>query len=146
MSHNHIESLPENIGDLNKLKKLGLKYNQLKTMPVSMANLTKLEEFNIEGNNVLELDEKILKSCVELQIVVISRNRFSALPNMESLSKLIRIDGSHNEIIMIPSDSFKQPKLIWVSLKGNKIGSLPEDIKNWNSIKELDLSSNSIGK
>jgi leucine-rich repeat protein SHOC2 len=52
LTHNELIDLPETLGSLTHLQRLGLKYNQLSAVPKSLANCTNMEEFNVEGDDV----------------------------------------------------------------------------------------------
>ena len=53
LQHNELIDLPESIGNLRALTRLGLRYNsRLSVIPKSLCNCSNLEEFNVEGNSM----------------------------------------------------------------------------------------------
>ena len=52
LHNNKIKSLPNEIGNLVKLKELLVHNNNLYTFPTSISNLLKLKKFTFHGNKV----------------------------------------------------------------------------------------------
>lgn len=88
-------TIPESIGSLNKLKKLGLYGNEISSLPNSIQNLTGLEELYIDLNPIEKLPEgtnrlKNLKmlGIAKTGINEIERSRIQKLvPNCKILSE-----------------------------------------------------------
>ena len=59
LSGRGITQLPENIGRLTKLQKLGLGDNQLRTLPHQIGQLANLEVLHLYGNNLERLPRSI---------------------------------------------------------------------------------------
>ena len=47
LADNHLESLPDDIGNLPNLTFLNLSHNRLKTLPFSITQLTKLQKLYV---------------------------------------------------------------------------------------------------
>ena len=54
-----LQALPENIGDLQRLKILVASDNQLTKLPESIGRLTQLEALELENNQLSDLPESI---------------------------------------------------------------------------------------
>ncbi|WP_438656681.1 hypothetical protein [Psychrobacter maritimus] len=59
MRASDLKTLPSSIGNLNKLKGLGLYHNGLQTLPDSITNLKKLEQVDVQGNALSDLSEAV---------------------------------------------------------------------------------------
>lgn len=55
VQHNELQNLPETIGRLTTLKRLGIRYNQLTELPASLSNCKLLDEFIVESNKLTSL-------------------------------------------------------------------------------------------
>jgi len=68
LSYNHINKIPDWIGDLSYLKSLDLSYNELYSLPKSIFNLNNLESLNIEYNKLIKIPDEIyeIKSLKKL--------------------------------------------------------------------------------
>ncbi len=71
LQHNKLTDLPETIGDLPRLARLGLRYNRLhsNSIPKSLGNCKELEQFNVENNCISSLPEGLLASLPEAHVV-----------------------------------------------------------------------------
>ena len=58
VQHNELVDLPETIGCLTCLKRLGIRYNRIREIPAELEKCSDLEEFNIEQNKLKTLPVK----------------------------------------------------------------------------------------
>lgn len=72
--------LPENISQLNQLKKLYLAKNNLTTLPSSLSSLDKLQELDLRDNPLNGLPKCI--SELNLQILYLNKFRWNHLPEI----------------------------------------------------------------
>lgn len=85
---NQLASVPDSVGDLRLLYRLGLKDNQLVCLPSSLGRLSSLVELFLTGNQIQALPESLggMVSLVKLQA---SFNQLQSLPaSIQSLQKL----------------------------------------------------------
>jgi len=61
---NQLTTLPSEIGNLQKLKKLYLWQNQLTTLPEEIKNLQNLKELYLGGNNFSATEKERIKSLL----------------------------------------------------------------------------------
>lgn len=72
-----ISEIPDNIGELKDLKKLGLYGNNIAQLPASIGQLTQLEVLYIDGNPIHQLPETI-SGLKELKVLGIAKTQISA--------------------------------------------------------------------
>lgn len=116
LSLDHIDALPEAIGNLVNLRRLTISGNKLKALPNSFCKLVKLEYLWAYSNALEELPEA-----------------FGDLVELRSLS----IWG--NELKTLPSSFCKLGKLRTLSLQRNPLEALPDDFGALQALEELDL-------
>ncbi|MFX1238536.1 MAG: leucine-rich repeat domain-containing protein [Promethearchaeota archaeon] len=100
---NYIPKLPDNIGELEDLEKINLKYNSLTSLPESFGNLKKLKELDLSDNQLTSLPESFV--------------------NLTSITKLNLIN---NQLIEIPTQLWALKELTDLDLSGNPLN--PEDL------------------
>lgn len=61
LTDNHIESLPESLGERSRLQKLLLAGNRLKALPLTLAQSRNLELIRISANKLTEFPDQLLK-------------------------------------------------------------------------------------
>jgi len=97
LSDNQIEELPEEIGELKKLKWLYLPYNNLQSLPKEIGNLENLEELDLNFNKIKELPSEIAK-----------------------LKNLVTLNLENNKLQWLPKEIVelvKSPNLIWLCVE-----------------------------
>jgi hypothetical protein len=91
-----ITSLPENLGDLKKLRVLNLRDCKLTKLPHSIGELEDLELLDLRGNALTQLPESF-GNLKKLKYLILDRNQLESLPKsftkLESLARL-SVDGN----------------------------------------------------
>lgn len=71
LDHNNLNSLPSNIGSLNKLEMLVLSNNPIVELPKSISKLKNLKTLVLTNTNISEVDikniQKALPNCTIIQ-------------------------------------------------------------------------------
>ena len=65
LNGNQIENVPDNVGDLTKLRRLRLSDNNITELPDSLATLNELKSIQIENNPLEKLPESLCKRWKE---------------------------------------------------------------------------------
>lgn len=163
----NIESLPETVCKLNKLKHLDIHGNQLSFLPPSFNELKEIEELDLshnlfssfpgEINSLKSLRELYLNSnqltfipqfinwFEELEILNCDYNQFTTLPETVGLLrglKKLYFDG--NKIVEIPSFVGSLSNLEELSIRTNSIKIISSEIGRLKELKELYLENNMI--
>ena len=139
-----IYSLESNIGQLVNLEKLYLNYNNLTTLPESIGNLEKLKLLDIPSNQLTFLPITI-GQMINLETLNLGGNQLTSLPNsIGDLEKLKILNLENNKILLLPDSITKLENLITLFINYNKLISIPESIGNLVNLEELDLSYNQL--
>ncbi|KAK9834070.1 hypothetical protein WJX81_007769 [Elliptochloris bilobata] len=122
---NRLAVLPEEIGNLSALYRLGLKGNKLTALPASVGTLVSLVELFITDNQLAELPAE-LGQCSALVKVQASFNRLTSLPReLARLPRLEMLRVAVCNITEVPAELAALPAMCWVSLAGNPACALP---------------------
>ena len=119
--HGSINVLPETIGELTKLKTLGIGSNRLDILPDFIGNLDNLEVLRADNNGLTILPDFIEK-----------------LQNLQSL------DMDSNRLTTLPDSLCNLSNLHTLSFMNNRLISLPDNLGNLTSLTTLDLNSNRL--
>lgn len=130
-------------GKLNGIKKLILSDN-LTEFPTEILSLAdSLEILDLSDNKISELPNSILQ-LKKLRIIFFENNKFSKFPKiLAELPSLTMIGFKSNQIHTIPDNAFP-PKLRWLVLTNNKIKKLPKNIGNCHLLQKFALAGNLI--
>ncbi|KAJ0408552.1 hypothetical protein ATCC90586_009573 [Pythium insidiosum] len=113
-----LRRVPSEVLELTQLRTLDLSQNRLEEVPVQLSALTALKTLKLQSNALTMLPD--LSSLTALTTLVLDNNQISALPNA------------------LP------PNLTKLSLKGNRLTSLPPSVLALTQLQELDLSQNEL--
>jgi Leucine-rich repeat (LRR) protein len=170
LSDNELEYLPDGngnrngIGQLKNLRQLDLSGNQLEYIPYNIQGLNNLTVLNLSNNELkspIIREEKQEKSNETGQFnnlteLNLSGNQLKSIPSeIQNYTNLAVLDISDNELTAIDplfgSDSQQNPdksgqlkNLTELDLSGNRLKSIPSEIKVLNNLSILDLSNNEL--
>ncbi|XP_023236368.1 TLR4 interactor with leucine rich repeats-like [Centruroides sculpturatus] len=172
LSYNHISGIPSAPFRLLKsLKTLSLGNNRLRGLvPRSFYLLPELEVLDLGGNPLKDIDPEYMKDVKPLRKLVLAGCQltrlhsliYQQLPNLEELDlrnnkfkffspeefrylkrlRVLRLDG--NSLTVIVDKTFDGHNLDHLGLSGNRIHRITPCTFCNTSIKELDLSNNSL--
>lgn len=185
-------TLPSEVGNMTALQILDLSDNQLDKLPADMANMRHLQKLLLSGNrfsslslhllpaeSLLELDLsknmlggtfdaendlsafQKLKSlnisfnslkglCTDafdlssLQTLAVHNNRITELPERLACSQLTTLTASENALASIPSSFYALRSLRNADLSGNSIKTIESDIANMGNLSALNLAGNPL--
>ena len=126
------------------LETLNLGGNQLTSLPNSIGDLEKLKILNLENNKILLLPDSITK-LENLITLFINYNKLISIP--ESIGNLINLeelDLSYNQLREIPNSIGKLKKIKILNLSDNKLISIPESIDNMTDLHYINVSNNKL--
>lgn len=111
LTDNHIESLPDTIGERPRLKKLALAGNRLTALPQTMSRLVNLELIRISANQLKECPEQLL-DLPKLAWIAFAGNPFSQC--IETTSSISAISS----IPELPSSSYTLQEVLGQGASG----------------------------
>ncbi|KAF9968143.1 cysteinyl-tRNA synthetase [Mortierella alpina] len=162
MSFNEIADVPDDIGNLSRLRTLLLFGNRIGPfLPKSMSDLVRLRKLDIRQNGILNLDAVNDLPCLEELLVdyntnVVLNNSFKALTSISLLkcnmtdmslrgvgSTLIYLDASSNRLSNLAPSLFEHLLSVeTLKLDNNSISSIPGTIGLLKRLKYLSVSNN----
>lgn len=120
ISHNCLEYLTSNIGELLFLTDLNCSCNKLRNLPIDIGKLKQLKTLKANGNEICVLPEEI-GQCKKLENLILSENSLTSLPN--SISECVSLKVLH--------------------LQNNQLQTLPKKLAVlMNQVIDLDASNN----
>jgi len=103
LQNNKLTILPENIGNLTKLKIIKLDHNLLTCLPNEIANLQFLENISIASNKLVTFPIQLCRLGKTLKSLNLSDNLISVLPNeISQLTALEELLIQNNRFINLP--------------------------------------------
>ncbi|MDP4091655.1 MAG: leucine-rich repeat domain-containing protein, partial [Bacillota bacterium] len=137
-----VESIPKEIGSLEKLKYMRFYLTSITALPKELCNLQNLK-FLILGANQIQSVPEELGNLSKLQYLDIHDNQLTTIPDsICSLTDLRELDLSHNSLTALPSNFGRLVKLKTLNLFNNKIRILPKSMENMLNLDTLNVYDN----
>ncbi|XP_050230680.1 protein TOO MANY MOUTHS [Mercurialis annua] len=141
----HLGTIPDELGNLTRLKVLDLHRNNLNgSIPVSLGRLAGLRSLDLSGNKLTGSIPSL--NFPVLNVMDLNRNYLTgSIPfSLGSCHSLIKMDISHNRLTGSIPDSFSGLKeLTLMDLSYNRLSKpLPISIKSLNSLQAFILEGN----
>ncbi|KFY37800.1 hypothetical protein V495_06938 [Pseudogymnoascus sp. VKM F-4514 (FW-929)] len=168
LHNNQLSSLPAGLGDLTRLRVLNLSENTFTSLPFNAfqrlplteltvannklcgtliqsnaAEFPKLRTLDISGNSIKSISSGSL-SLPSLQLLTVSANRLTHLPNVSTWVSLITLSASDNSITDLPEGFVSLPVLKTADLQGNDLRILDDNIALMDSLDTLLVSGNPL--
>lgn len=108
-------------------------------------DIDEIEVLNLGNNSLQELPEGLGSTLNNLRILVLRRNKFTAVPGVVfELGQLVELDMSHNCLRGLSEDVGQLKGLKKLCISHNKIQHLPSQIGTLKFLEELDISFNDL--
>jgi hypothetical protein len=145
-SDNRFTTLPESIGRCHGLDIVGFKANQISVVPAA-ALPASLRWLILTDNQIEELPDS-LGECTRMQKLMLAGNRLSALPqSMGSLRHLELLRISANRFETLPAWLPSLPRLSWLACAGNPFDTQAEDAAiTAQSVPHIDWRELTLGR
>eukprot|EP00940_MAST-03C_sp_MAST-3C-sp2_P001825 g1825.t1 len=152
ISHNQIESLPDEIGSCDSLKILIASHNRLDKIFDACSHLRALERLDLSFNRIEQIPEDFLSPLTSLVSLALDGNALSELEGgIHALEKLESLTASGNSLSEIPWRIYKLVSLKKLHLSGNQITALPRnkytgaaEFGKLAVLEDVDLSTNAL--
>ena len=159
-AQNLVEDLEEGIGRLVELRELLVFENRLKRLPRILSALTQLQVLDVSSNQIDTFPEISLPRLVSLNVsknrlvclpaslqvfaalenLDCGANRIIALPALNALSRLKRLEAVENKIALLPP---LPSSLAFLNLGQNSLTEL-SSLEGLDSLSEIHVSGNSL--
>jgi len=134
-----LESLPEWVGSLPRLRTLDIGHNLLSTLP-SLAGCRELEILYIHDNRLGALPPWI-SELASLTYLNAAENGLEAVPALDGLTRLLELRLMHNALTDVGP---LPPSLRELHLRGNLLLHVPEPVRGLPELRVLDLRANRL--
>jgi Leucine-rich repeat (LRR) protein len=116
------------------------------TLPASIGQLANLRYLDLSGNKLSGAIPAEIGNLTQLEYLDLSNNKFSGnAPSLNTLTALIVLDMSFNELTSLPVLNENLPNLEYISFTKNKLsGSLPASWAKYSKLICLDLGENAF--
>ncbi|KQW59613.1 leucine-rich repeat-containing protein kinase family protein [Variovorax sp. Root411] len=145
-SDNRFTTLPEAIGQCRSLDIVGFKANRIRTVPA--ASLPPSLRWLILTDNQIEELPDSLGNCTRMQKLMLAGNRLRALPpSMAGLGHLELLRISANRFETLPAWLPSLPRLSWLACAGNPFDTQAEDAAiTAQSVPHIDWRELALGR
>lgn len=134
-SDNRFTRLPEVLGQCQNLEMIGFKANQIEELPAA-ALPPKLRWLILTDNQLREIPAA-LGACSQLQKLMLAGNRLSHLPpELANCTKLELLRIAANHFAQLPEWLFNMPRLAWLAYSGNPCS----DVREAEALEHLHIS------
>ncbi|MCF6777746.1 leucine-rich repeat domain-containing protein [Thiotrichales bacterium 19X7-9] len=139
-----LTQFPNKILEFNRLKRLIIANNYLIEIPDDIKKLNNLEKLYLSNNKIQNLPNG-LTSLVQLKTLKVENNKLQRLPtNAGQLSSLKELHLSKNKFTELSKEICSLTNLNFLSMNDNQIVSLHDDIQNLSKLKILQMSRNRL--
>lgn len=144
LSHLHLQNLPPKLFDFSilteRLEFLNLSGNQLGSLPKEIGNLQRIRKIFCRCSRLIDLPQEIGK-LQQLESIDLENNCLTTLPqNIGHLNSLKRIDLSNNHLMNLPEEIGRLTALKSLDLFGNHdLKALPKSIFQLSPDTDINL-------
>ncbi|VUZ51944.1 unnamed protein product [Hymenolepis diminuta] len=151
VSGNKLEHLPGDLSHLSKLEILNASHNRMTTFlnspnSINLSSLRHLRTVDLSNNQLTEFPLELCFSDIPLDILDLSKNKISLIPDAISPLQVIELNLCENEISVISESLSKCPRLKVLRLAHNKIqlGEFPLALLESSNISLLTIEGNPL--
>jgi hypothetical protein len=145
LADNTITNLPEELKQLENLRKLTLRQNRLEALPEwFFQHFVGLQMLNL-GYNKLRTIQPAFNNFKEIKYLYVDHNQLSKFPTeICQLTSLIVLDLNSNNIVALPNEIKQLSNLEELYLQNNDIQKVSDSICSLENLKILNLSNNDL--
>lgn len=144
LSNNHLNSLPPELNNLEKLQILALDFNCFVELPLVVCSLRQLNNLYL-GNNQLYKLPKELAQLSGLKTLWLDNNCFTKFPSVVcKLSDLRTLHLDYNRLHSLSGELARLKELRCIWLSGNILNKFPPVFLEMHSLEVIDVDRNHI--
>ncbi|XP_061797063.1 volume-regulated anion channel subunit LRRC8D-like isoform X2 [Nerophis lumbriciformis] len=137
--HNKITAIPASIGLVKSLESLHVSHNKLETLPEALFKLPKLRYLDVDHNLITVFPQDV-GLLLDLQHLDITSNKLEVLPkNLFKCTKLRVLCVGHNALTDLPESVGELVQLTHLELKDNCLNRLPSQLGNCRRLRRSGL-------
>lgn len=136
-----LRALPPNLRMLSGLTSLIVSFTGLETLPDAIGELDKLRVLEAVGNRLTALPDA-LGRCQALELLALGQNALVSAEVIASLPNLTVLNLDRNQLTALPVPGGEHLRTL--SAADNKLRSLPVQIGSLQALRELTLTGNQI--
>ena len=139
-----LDSLSENIKCFKNLELFYSSNNKFKKLPKSFYDLKNLKRVEIQGSNIISIDNEIDKLS-SLNTLKLYYNRIKILPKSIGKLKLLKhFSINNNQLKSLPKEIGDLKNITFLKINNNELTSVPRSITNLKNLDTLFLEDNYI--
>ncbi|XP_065197355.1 leucine-rich repeat-containing protein 40-like [Sycon ciliatum] len=140
---NQLTSLPNALGDLERLSRLTLSDNRLSKLPAAVCRLAKMQFLAIDSNQLTELPLEI-NLMQSLTVLKLQKNKLERLPDgVCQLRQLQSLTVNNNSLTELPAGLGLMTSLKELIAHSNRITTVP-NLEGCASLARLELHRNRL--
>ncbi|MBE5786692.1 MAG: leucine-rich repeat domain-containing protein [Clostridiales bacterium] len=137
--------IPDEIGELTRLKKFLAQYSNITSLPESIGNLVNLEKLYLDYNKALTSLPENIGNLVNLRELTMSNTSLNSLPeNIGNLVNLRELNLSYTSLNSLPESICNCTNLTALYIPYTNVSSLPDNIGNLVNLKTLSIGHTNI--
>ncbi|MCJ1338055.1 hypothetical protein MMC09_003340 [Bachmanniomyces sp. S44760] len=169
LRHNKLSNLPSSFNKIKGLKRLLVADNQLTAIPFdamaslplieadvsknclsriliagSVPSFSTLQNLDASGNRLIALSEDESLDLPSLQILRVSNNKLSKLPDVTSWTQLLVLTADNNAITDLPETLSTLPNLKNIDLSNNSMKEIDARLGLMENLKVLNVGNNPL--
>lgn len=130
-----------------KISQLNFSEKVMESFPISISNIATLCSLILKKCSISHIPDLSPDSLPLLKTVILSANKLENFPSGICLPSIEIMDLDHNQILEILVEPLlRMNKLKELKMFGNKLKSVPDQIKTLKMLTKLDLECNYIKK
>ena len=145
VNYNQFSSFPSVLWQLSSLTLLDLSHNEITAaVPDSIGKLTELDSLYLSFNYLPSISNSI-GNCTALLVFGIDQNSLTSLPDSLGLcTNLAKLNANNNRLTSLPDNFCNLTSLKTLKLNINNINALPASFTQLASLEEFNIASNRL--
>ena len=145
LSHNQLDSLPDELKQLHKLKIMFASNNRFEALPEVLGQCANLEMVGFKANKINRVPENSLPP--RLRWLILTDNRIETLPEaLGERPRLQKLALAGNRLTHLPKSMAKLTNLELVRISANQLSECPEQLLDLPKLAWIAFSGNPFSR